>query len=53
MPEWLVEALKNNPLTEEEKSSVIKSVLDAGEEHSRQTAMMRPTEADRQIRYNM
>lgn len=53
MPKWLVEALKNNPLTEEDKDSIINSVLFTGKEHREQTKGMRPTEKDKQVCYNM
>ena len=53
MPEWLVEALKNYELTEEQKDEIVAEVCKVGEDHSKVTRSMRPTVEDRLRRYDM
>lgn len=53
MPQWLVDALRTQELSEDAKSTVANKVVKAGEAHSEQAARVEPTEQDLQKRYNM
>lgn len=53
MPEWLVNALQRQKLSEDAKTSVASKVVEAGEAHSEQSARVEPTEQELQQRYNM
>ncbi|QYJ89672.1 hypothetical protein [Shewanella halotolerans] len=53
MPQWLIDALRSHEFTADEKASIAGDVVETAAVRSQQAASVKPTEADRQRRYNM
>jgi hypothetical protein len=53
MPQWLIDSLKNNKLSNEEKLNVINNVIAADKKHDIQSARIIPTKEERYQRFNI
>ncbi len=53
MPQWLINALRTQTLSETEKAAVLIPVASATEQHDKQAARIAPTDEDLLQRFNI